>query len=145
MNCKNGKTFVVSLTTAPVSTAASANYMLEIDHITCNGRKLSAQEVYPVTADVKFTALNNPVALGNGIFCVEVLVSGTVTFVPYNGCCEPSPVQEQLYTTICLPCFSATMPTLAVGTAVAVPTNLRPGCNITDTIAITTSINVTTA
>lgn len=145
MNCKNGKTFVVSLTTVPGSTAADANYMLSIDHNTCFGRKICTQEVYPITADVKFTALNNPVALGNGTFCVEVVVSGTVTFVPYNGCCEPCPVQEQLYTTICLPCSSATMPTLTAGTAIANPTNVAPCCNVTDSIAITTSINVATA
>lgn len=146
MNCnQSGKTFVVSLTTVPGSTAANANYMLSIDHHLCFGRKICTQEVFPVTADVKFTPLAAPVLLGNGTYCVEVLVSGTVTYVPYNCGCEQCPCQDQLYTTVCIPCSSATMPTLTPGTPVAAPTNVKPCCNVTNAVAITTTINVTTA
>lgn len=150
MNCsKNGKTFVVSLTTVPGGTAANASYLLALDHYTCGNKKLCTQEVFPVTADLKATAVGLPVDVGNGTFCQEVLVSGTVTYMPYRcGCscqCNVCPVSENIYTTICVPCSSAVTPTLTVGTTVASPTNVVPCENITNCVAITTTLNVTTA
>ena len=150
MNCsKNGKTFVVSLTTVPGGTAANASYLLALDHYTCGNKKLCTQEVFPVTADLKATAVGQPVDVGNGTFCQEVLVSGTVTYMPYRcGCncqCNVCPVSENIYTTICVPCSSAVTPALTVGTSVASPTNVVPCENITNCVAITTTLNVTTA
>lgn len=148
-NCNNGKTFVVSLTTVPGGTAANANYVLALDHYTCGNKKLCTQEVFPVTADIKFTPLGVPQSLGNTTYCQEVLVSGTCTYMPFKkGCqcqCGVCPVSENIYTTICVPCSSAAVPTLTAGTAVASPTNVVPCDNITNCIAITTSLNVTTA
>lgn len=146
MACNNnGKTVVVSLTTIPGGTAANASYLLALDHYTCGNRKLCTQEVFPVTADLKFNALGTPVDVGNGSYCCEVLVSGTCTYMPYTCGCNQCPRTENVYTTICVPCSSASAPTLTSGTAVAAPTNVRPCCNVTNTIAITTTINVTTA
>ena len=142
----NGKTFVVSLTTVPGGTAANANYLLQLDHYTCGNRKLCTQEVFPVTADLKATPLGAPVSVGNGIYCQEVLVSGTCTYMPYKcGCqCNVCPRTENIYCTTCVPCSAATTPTLTVGTSVASPTNVQPCCSVTNAIAITTTINVTT-
>lgn len=142
----NGRTVVVSLTTIPGGTAANANYLLALDHYTCGNRKLCTQEVFPVTADLKATPLGVPVNVGNGSYCQEVLVSGSVTYMPYvYGCnCNVCPRTENIYTTICVPCSSAVAPTLAIGEAVASPTNVQPCCNVTNAIAITTSLNVTT-
>ena len=147
MACNNnGKTYVVSLTTIPGGTAADASYLLALDHYTCGNRKLCVNEVFPVTADLKFTALGVPVNVGNDSYCCEVLVSGSVTYMPYVcGCnCNVCPRTENIYTTICVPCSSAAVPTLAGGTAVASPTNVQPCCNVTNAIAITTTLNVTT-
>ena len=143
----NGKTFVVSLTTVPGGTAANANYLLQLDHYTCGGRKMCSSESYPVTADLKATAQGAPVNVGNGTFCQEVLISGTCTYMPfYCGCnCNVCPITENIYTTICVPCSSAVTPTLAIGTSVATPTNVQPCCNVTNCVAITTTLNVTTA
>lgn len=143
----NGKTIVVSLTTIPGGTAANASYLLALDHYTCGNKKLCTQEVFPVTADLKFTALGAPVDVGNGSFCCEVLVSGSCTYMPYTpGCqCDVCPRTENIYTTICVPCSSAAVPTLTAGTAVATPTNVQPCCNITNAIAVTTTLNVATA
>lgn len=147
MNCNNGKTFVVSLTTVPGGTAANANYLLALEHYTCGNRKLCTQEDYPVSADLKARVIGTPVSVGNGTFCCEVLVSGTVTYMPYVcGCnCNVCPRTENIYTTICVPCSSAAVPTLAIGESVATPTNVQPCCSITNAVAITTSLNVTTA
>lgn len=142
----NGKTFVVSLTTIPGGTAADANYLLALDHYTCGGKKLCIQEVFPVTADLKATPLGLPIDVGNGSFCQEVLINGSVTYMPYKcGCqCGVCPVTENIYCTICVPCPAATTPTLGVGTSVASPTGVQPCCNITNAIAITTTLNVAT-
>ena len=145
-NCNNGKTFVISLTTIPGGTAANANYLLSLDHYTCGNRKLCVTEAYPVTADLKATPIGLPVDVGNGSFCQEVLISGTCTYMPYVcGCnCNVCPRTENIYCTICVPCSSAASPTLTIGTTAAAPTNVRPCCNVTNAIALTTSLNVTT-
>ena len=142
----NGKTLVVSLTTIPGGTAANANYLLTLDHFTCGNRKLCTQEMFPVTADLKATAIGLPVNIGNGSFCQEVLISGSVTYMPYVcGCnCNVCPRTENIYCTICVPCSSAVSPTLTIGNSVAAPTGAQPCCSITNAIAITTSLNVTT-
>ncbi len=142
----NGKTFVISLTTVPGGTAANANYVLALDHYTCGNRKLCVNEAFPVTADLKATAMGLPVDLGNGTFCQEVLVSGSCTYMPYVcGCnCNVCPRTENIYCSICVPCSSAVSPTLTIGTSAASPTNVQPCCNVTNCVAITTSLNVTT-
>ena len=148
MACNNnGKTFVVSLTTIPGGTAANANYLLALDHYTCGNRKLCTQEIFPITADLKATPIGLPVDVGNNSYCQEVLVSGTCTYMPYVcGCnCNVCPRTENIFCSICVPCSAATTPTLTVGTSVASPTNVQPCCNLTNAIAITTTINVTTA
>ena len=146
MNCNNGKTLVEYLTPVPGGTAADATYLLALDHFTCGNKKLCTQEVFPVTADLKATALGSPVDVGNGSYCQEVLISGTCTYMPYVcGCqCNVCPRTENVYCTICVPCSAATTPTLTIGTSVASPTNVQPCCNVTNAIAITTTINVTT-
>lgn len=148
--CNNGKTIVEYLTPVPGGTAANANYLLALDHFTCGNKKLCTQETFPVTADLKFTPLGAPVALpvgGATPYCQEVLCSGSVTYMPFKyGCqCGVCPVTENIYCTICVPCSSAVTPTLTAGAAVASPTNVQPCCNTTNAIAITTTLNVTTA
>ena len=148
MNCNNnGKTFVISLTTIPGGTAADASYLLQLDHYTCGNKKLCVQEVFPVTANLQATPLGQPVDVGGGNFCQEVLVSGTCTYMPYKcGCqCNVCPVTENIYTTICVPCSSNVVPKVSIKTSAASPTNVQPCCNVTNCIAITTTINVATA
>lgn len=148
MNCNNnGKTFVVSLTTVPGGTAADASYLLALDHFTCGNKKICSTESYPISADLKATAMGAPVDVGNGTFCQEVLISGNVNYMPYKcGCqCGVVPVTEAIFATICVPCSSNATPTLAIGTSVAAPTNVQPCCSVTNCMAITTTLNVTTA
>lgn len=148
MACNNnGKTDVISLTAIPGGTAANANYLLQLDHYTCGNRKLCTQEVFPVTADLKATPLGLPVASevnGTTTYCQEVLISGTCTYMPYVcGCqCNVCPRTENIYCVVCVPCPAATTPALAVGTTAASPTGARPCCNVTNVIALTTTLNV---
>ena len=150
MACNNnGKTFVVSLTSIPGGTAANASYQLQLEHFTCGNKKICVSEPYPVTSDLKATAIGLPVSVpvnGTDNYCQEVLISGTCTYMPYVcGCqCGVCPRTENIYTSICVPCSAATTPTLAIGTAVATPTNLQPCCNVTNCVAITATLNVST-
>lgn len=146
----NGKTFVEYMTPFPGGTAENTTYQIALNHFTCGNKKLCINDSYMLSADVKFTPIGSPVALpvgGTTTYCQEVQVSGTCTYMPYRcGCqCSNCPVSEQIYCTICLPCSSATTPTLTAGTAVAAPTNVQPCCSITNAIAITTTVNVATA
>lgn len=143
MSCNNGKTTVVALTTIPGGTAANANYQLQLVHYLCGNRKLCINEAYPLVADLKFTPVGVPVSIGNGQYCCEVAVTGTVTYMPY-GCNCGCARQDQVFCSICVPCSAATAPTITAGTPVAAPTNVQPCCNITNAVAITTSLNVTT-
>jgi hypothetical protein len=147
MNGNNGKTFVVYLTTVPGGTAADASYLLQLDHYTCGNRKLCTQEIFPVTADLKATPIGAPVNVGNDTYCQEVLISGTCTYMPYQcGCqCNQCPKTDNIYCTICVPCSSNATPTLTIGTSQAAPTGAQPCCNVTNCVAITTTLNVTTA
>lgn len=149
MNCNNnGKTFVVSLTTVPGGEAANANFLLALDHYTCGNKKVCISgELLPVSSTLQATPIGQPVDVGNSTFCQEVLVSGTVTYMPYRcGCqCQPCAVTENIYTSICVPCSSNVQPKVGIETSVAAPTNVQPCCNVTNCIAITTTINVATA
>lgn len=142
----NGKTLVVSLTTIPGGTAANANYQLMLDHFTCGNRKICLSDSYMMDVNLKAKAVGIPVDIGNGIFCQEVQITGSVNYMPYVcGCnCNVCPRTENIYCTICVPCSSAVSPTLTIGNSVAAPTGAQPCCNITNAIAITTSLNVTT-
>lgn len=149
-NCNNnGKTFPVSLTTIPGGTAADANYLLQLDHYTCGNKKLCTQETFPVTVNLNATPIGLPVELpvnGTTQYCQEVLISGTCTYLPYQcGCqCNVCPRTENIYCTICVPCSAATTPTLSIGKSAAAPTNVKPCCNTTNCIAVTTTLNVST-
>lgn len=147
MSCNNGKTVVVSLTTIPGGAAADASYLLSLDHYLCGNRKICINEMYPLTANLNAAPIGQPIDVGNGAFCQEVLITGTITYIPYVcGCdCNVCPRTENIYVTVCLPCSSNVVPKVGIGESVAAPTNVRACCNITNACAITTSINVATA
>lgn len=151
-NCKNGITEIDILTLVPGGTAANANYLLSLTHHTCGNRKLCASGFYPVTADLNYKVLGAPQSVGNGVFCCDVLCTGTVTYMPYKcgcehpGCqCNQCPVTDNVYVTLCVPCSSAVAPTITGGEVVATPTNLTDCCPTTNAVGISTSFNVTTA
>lgn len=148
-NCKNGTTDIDFLTLVAGGTAENSNYLLSLTHYTCGNRKICANGLYPISANLNYTVLNAPHDVGNGVYCCDVLCSGTCTYMPYrcgNGCdCNQCPVTDNIYFTMCIPCSSAAVPTITAGKVVATPTNLTDCCNVTNAIGITTSFNVATA
>ena len=153
-NCRNGQDVLDFLTPAPGGTAADATYIVGLTHNTCGGRNLPVVNPdRPVIANLTATPVGTPINLGNDTYCQECKITGTVTYCP---CCSCVPQTEYVSKQVCLPCSAATSPTLAIGEAVASPKpvtvyrNTTCGCcqstlNCTKQIAITTSINVTTA
>ena len=153
-NCKNGSDVLDFLTSYPGGTPADATYEIGLTHYTCGGRKmLVSDSIHPVISQLTATPIGNPVSLGNDAYCQECQIAGTVTYKSC-GCCEPR--TEYVSEQVCLPCSSATQPTLTIGDVVASPKAIsyyqNNGCGCcqgtypcTNRIAITTSINVATA
>lgn len=148
--CRNGsdkQDFLISSETGGI-------YELGLTHYTCGGRKVLLQDaIHPVISQLDVTLIGNPVDLGNGIFCQECQVAGTVTYKGC-GCCEPR--TEYVSTSLCLPCTTATQPKVVIGNVVASPKAItyyqNNGCGCcqgtypcTNQISITTSIAVTAA
>ena len=140
-NCNNGKTFIDFLTTVAGGTAADSNYLLSLTHYNCGNRKLCTSEMFPITADLKFTPMGVPQSVGNGVYCCDVLCSGTVTYMPYTcGCqCGICPVTDNIYCSFCVPCSSTTPPTITAGDTVATPANVQPCCNVTNAVSLSVS------
>lgn len=148
-NCKNGTTEIDFLTLVPGGTAADANYLLNLTHWTCGNRKICANGFFPITADLKYQVMGVPQDLGNGVFCCDVLCTGTVTYMPYKcgqQCqCNQCPVTDNIFVTLCVPCASSAVPTITAGSSVATPTNLTDCCNVTNAVGVAASFNVATA
>jgi hypothetical protein len=105
----------------------------------------------PVQCNLTLQAQGQPIDLGNGIYCQEFLLAGTVTYCPCGSC---RPATEYVTYQDCVLCTSATQPTLTLGNVNASPkpvtyyVNNGCGCcrktkDCTNQIAITTSIEVT--
>lgn len=150
-NCNNGQTYLNSLVPLPGATAASATYVMELTHYTCGNRKICINGAFPLTANLNYTILGIQ-SVGNNAYNLDVLVSGTCTYMPYRqgqncGCgCQgsPCPVTENIWTTISVPVASETEPTITAGTCKVSPANVKDCCNVTNAVAITTSFNVAT-
>lgn len=151
-NCRNGQTYVNTCIPAPGATATDATYVFNLTHYTCGNKKICANGAFPITANLDFRVLGTPEAVGNDTYNCSILVTGTVTYMPYkaNGCgcncgCRPCPVTENIWATISIPVASADIPALTAGDAVCEATELRDCCNVTDAVSITCSFNVAPA
>lgn len=145
-NSNNGMTYVDFLTLVPGGTAEDATYQLSLTHYCCGNRKVCINEALPISANLQFQVLGTPRSLGNDTYCCDVLCTGTCTYMPYTcGCqCNQCPVTDNIYTTLCVPCSSADVPIITAGTSVAMPTNVKACCNVTNAIGINCSFNVST-
>ena len=151
--CKNGSTRQDFLTPVPGGTAADATYLLGLTHFNCGNTKILVDENdFPVIANLNIQSVGTPVFVGNAdnqAYCAPVKIGGTVTYRPACGCRTESDIISE---TVYVPCSSTTVPTVTLGTVQAspVPTEYYSGCcrrvyPLSNTIALTTSLNVTTA
>jgi len=147
----NGQTFVNTCIPAPGATATNATYVVDLTHYNCGNRKLCANGAYPVTANLSFKAVGAPQSVGNDAYVQDILITGTVTYMPYRngqgscGCGCNCPVTENIWATVSVPVSSATAPTVTAGETIAAPTNLRDCCSITNAESIVGSFNLATA
>lgn len=147
-NFKNGsdvKDFLMASETAGV-------YGLGLTHYTCGNQKMALSDPSrPVQCNLELQLQGTPIDLGNGIYCQEFLLAGTVTYCPCGSC---RPATEYVTYQDCVFCTSATQPTLTLGKVSASPKPITQyvnnGCGCcrstkpcTNQIAITTSIEVT--
>ena len=150
-NCKNGTDALDFISLVPGGEAANATYLIGLTHYTCGNRKLSVDDVtHPVKGELTATVMGVPQNVGNGTFCCEVLISGTVTY-KQCGCCSPR--TEYVSIERCLPCSSSAVPTVTIGEVVCSPEPIVVNgnnccswtCSGTNKIAITTTVNIATA
>lgn len=145
----NGQTFVNTCIPAPGSTATDATYAIDLTHYTCGNRKICANGAYPITGDLKYKAVGTPQPIGNDTYVQDVLVTGTVTYMPYRygqnqgGCCCQCPVTENVWATVSVPVTTDTTPTITAGEVIASPTNLKDCCSLTNAVSLVGSFNVT--
>lgn len=152
MNCnKNGRTYVDTLTPVPGATATDATYVVDLTHYTCGNRKLCANAAFPVTGNLSCQVYNAPRSVGNDAYVVDILISGTCTYMPYKngqnqcGCGCNCPVTENVWAIVSVPVASADVPTVTPGTVLATPTNMNDCCNVTNAVSLVCSFNLATA
>ena len=142
-NPNNGRTYVNTCIPAPGATATDATYVVDLTHYTCGGRKICANGAYPVGATLAYRALNAPQPVGNDTYQVDILITGTVTYVPFGRDCGCAcPVTENIWATVSVPDSSATAPTITAGDVIASPQAQRDCCNITNAVSLVGSFNL---
>lgn len=150
-NCKNGRDNLDFLLPADPSGAAegTTTYIIGLTHNTCGGRNiLAADPTHPVLSQLTITPIGTPIDLGNGAYCQECRIAGTVTYCPCGSC---HPTSDYVLMDVCLPCPAATSPTLTLGTVAASPKAMTVyrkdacGCCCPTTAACTKQIALTTS
>jgi len=144
----NGQTYLNSLVPVAGGTATNASYVLNLTHYTCGNRKVCVSGAFPISANLAYQVLRI-YSVGNNVFNADILVSGTVTYMPhrsgsnYGGCaCAPCPITDNVWTVLSVPVSSADTPTITAGICQCTPTDVRDCCNVTNALSITTSFNV---
>ena len=145
----NGQTYVNTCVPAPGATATDATYVVDLTHYLCGNRRVCANGAFPIAGDLKYRALGAPQAVGNDAYVVDILITGTVEYMPYRngqnacGCNECAcPRTDNVYATVSVPCGSATAPTITAGEVIASPTNMRDCCNVTNAVSLVGSFNL---
>lgn len=147
----NGQTYVNTCIPAPGAAAGDATYVVDLTHFTCGNRKICANGAYPVTGDLNFKTIGSPQAVGNDTYVQDILITGTVNYMPYRngqsqcGCGCACPVTENVWATVSVPVTSQNVPTVVAGETLASPTNLKDCCSITNAVSMVCSFNLTAA
>lgn len=150
--CRNGETYLTSLTVVPTGTqtATSQEYMLDLTHYLCGNRKVCIGGNYPLQGVLNFSLDGALVSVGNNAYACTVNVTGSINYKPYvQGCCNVCPRQDLVGLKIVIPVYSATgVPTVALSnTSSIVATSAvatQDCCTITNVLRMVTSLIVTT-
>ena len=148
---KNGMTYVNTVIPAPGGTAADATYVVDLTHFTCGNRKICANGAYPITGILNYKAQGAPQPVGNDTYVLDVLITGTCTYMPYRngqnqcGCGCNCPVTENIWALVSVPVTSDALPTITAGDVIATPTNLRDCCSLTNAVSLVGSFNLAAA
>lgn len=152
-NNLNGRTVVDTLTPVPGGSATETTYVVDLTHYTCGNRKICAGSAYPLNGTLSYRALGTPEQVGDGAYVADILITGTVSYMPYrsgNNCCGNScscscPITENVWEKVSIPVTAATAPTLTAGSCIVSPTNMKDCCSITNAMSIVGSFTVASA
>ena len=143
-NSKNGMTYIDTCIPVPEATAANATYVCEMTHYLCGNRKICINSAFPTTTSLSYIPQNIE-SVGNSVYNCDVLVTGTVTYMPYicgGNSCNMCPKTDNIWTTLSIPVTSSTLPTITAGIAKTSPANVKDCCSVTNAVSITSSFNV---
>lgn len=154
-NCKNGGTYLEEILPVPMgaSPGTSTPYYIRLNHHICGNKKICINSQFPLAANLSFSVLGTPTFIAQDTYSVDVLITGSVTYLPYtpNRCCEPCPRQDYINVIVSVPVMdgtSAPVVTLKSETpqiSLAKPANVTDCSNVTDEISIETVVTVTSA
>ena len=146
MACNNGKTYLNSLVPFPGGTAATTTYLVDLTHYTCGGRRICSLEAFPVTADLNYK-VQSIESVGKGYYNLNVLATGTVSYMPYNpGCpCGSCPVTEPIYAYLSVPYASDAEAELVPGECECTLNGISCACNTSSSIDITAAFTLDAA
>ena len=142
MACNNGKTFLNSL----VPYSGGESFLINLTHYTCGGRRICSMESFPVSADLSYK-VQSIEQVGEGLYDLNLLATGTVSFMPYNpGCpCDSCPVTEPIYAYLSVPYTSDTAPTITPGECLCSLNGVNCNCNTSSSIDITSAFTLVAA
>jgi len=155
-NNQNGRTIVDTLTPVPGGTATETTYVVDLTHYTCGNRKICSNSAYPLNGTLAYRALGTPEQVGDGAYVADILITGTVSYMPYrtgncacNGnscsCSCNCPITENVWEKVSIPVTTATAPTLTAGSVIVSPTDMKDCCSVTNAMSIVGSFTVASA
>ena len=142
MACNNGKTYLNSLVPFP----GGESYLVNLTHYTCGGRRICSLESFPITANLAYK-VQGVEQVGEGLYYLSVLATGTVSYMPYNpGCpCGSCPVTEPIYAYMSVPYTAETAPTITAGECVCSLNGINCACNTSPSIDISAAFTIVAA
>ena len=145
MSCNsNGLAYVNTCIPVPGATAETATYVIDLTYYLCGNRKLCINGAYPLVSNLNYTP-QKVENVGNKSFNCDILISGTVTYMPYvcgGNSCNVCPRTENIWASVSVPVTAVDMPTITAGTCVTSPTNVKDCCSVTNAVSITSSFNI---
>ena len=143
-NSNNGLTYVNTCIPLSGGTADTTTYVIEMTHYLCGNRKVCVNGAFPLVSNLTYTP-QRVYSVGNKAYNCDILISGTVTYMPYvcgGNQCDVCPRTDNVWTSVSVPLSASDMPTVTAGTTVTSPANVKDCCSVTNAVSITTSFNV---
>lgn len=148
----NGQTFVNNVIPSCGCKEDEPKFLLDLVHFLCGNRKLCVDSIHPITSELSAKLLNCPIDVGNDLYDAEILISGTVTYIPYrcgnqyNQCsCNQCPITDNVWAIVNVPISKENIKEIKLGNVIVEPTNVKDCCRVTNAVSLVTSMQITTS